>query len=346
MITRRQMLGAGVGVAGGGLAWAAGLRPSLAAEPPVLRLGLLAGGTASWEVDTLLNSPSLRDGLAVKLEVLPMANPQAGKVALLGGSVDAIVSDWLGAARSHREQLPLQFLPYSCALGSLISHPQAAISSVEQLVGKRLGIAGGGLDKSWLLLRAYARARGIDLEQQATLAFGAPPLLSVQAAQGDLDAVLTYWPYAVRLQQAGFTPVLSVDAMAQALSPNGSAGAVPWLGYVVTQAWSQQNPAALRSFYQAIVAARRLLRDRDEAWSALAPQMKAESEAVAVGLRAAWRAGIPAPWGEAEKAAIIAQFGALCGLGGEALCGSVTRLDPGFFAPVSLTRESDVQWQE
>lgn len=336
MITRRTVIQAA-------LAAPLVLRPgrAAAAPPPVLRLGLLATGTASWEVDSL---PDRSDpgALGVRLEVMPLASPQAGKIALLGGAVDAIVSDWLWAARSHAEEQPLHFLPYSSALGALVVRSEAPIASLADLAGKRIGVAGGALDKSWLVVNALAKQQGIALDSAATVVFAAPPLLSAQMADGALDAVLTFWPYVVRLQAQGFRVLASVEQCAQTLS--GQAVTPSWLGYVVRQDWSHPNASALRQFYEALLTARRRLRDDDAAWLGLEQQMAAESPAVAIGLRQGWRAGIPAPWGEAQQQACSQQFALLRALGGEAVTGVVSALDPAMFAPLTLDGNSMAHW--
>ena len=52
---------------------------------------------------------------------------------------------------------------------------QSAIRELTDLKGKKLAVAGGPLDKSWLLLQALARRAGMDLRKQATVVYGAPP---------------------------------------------------------------------------------------------------------------------------------------------------------------------------
>ena len=61
------------------------------------------------------------------------------------------------------------------------------ITDIADLKGKKLAVAGGPLDKSWLLLQAFARRSGLDLKKQANIVFGAPPLLSQKALQGEID---------------------------------------------------------------------------------------------------------------------------------------------------------------
>ena len=93
------------------------------------------------------------------------------------------------------------FAPFTTALGAIMVPPKSPIKTLGDLKGKRLGVAGGPLDKSWLLLVAYAlRTANLDLRTETTQEFGAPPLLNERAKQGELDAVLDFWPYAARLE--------------------------------------------------------------------------------------------------------------------------------------------------
>ncbi|WP_054774205.1 ABC transporter substrate-binding protein [Methylogaea oryzae] len=131
-------------------------------------------------------------------------------MALLSNSVDLIVSDWIWVSRQRENGADFSFAPYSASHGVLIVPPASPIKDLSDLAGKRLGVAGGGLDKNWLLLRAlYQEKYGQDLEKAATVVFGAPPLLNEQLQQGKLDALLDYWHYAAKLEGKGYRPLLN-----------------------------------------------------------------------------------------------------------------------------------------
>jgi NitT/TauT family transport system substrate-binding protein len=64
-------------------------------------------------------------------------------------------------------------------MGSLVIAADSQIGSIEQLAGKRIGVAGGPIDKSWLILQAWAkRQMGFDISRSAQPVFAAPPLLN------------------------------------------------------------------------------------------------------------------------------------------------------------------------
>ena len=81
-----------------------------------------------------------------------------------------IVTDWIWVSRQRAQGRLYAFVPYSLTVGSLMVRPDAGIRTLGDLRGKRVGVAGGPIDKSWLLLRAYARRTlGEDLTKLAEL---------------------------------------------------------------------------------------------------------------------------------------------------------------------------------
>ena len=67
--------------------------------------------------------------------------------------------------------------------------------SFADLAGGKIGIAGGPLDKSWLILQAYAAEQGFNLAANTEQVFGAPPLIFKTALQGQLDGAINFWHY-------------------------------------------------------------------------------------------------------------------------------------------------------
>src|SRR4029077_9196591 len=127
-------------------------------------------------------------------------------------------------------------------VGGLIAPAASPIRDVAGLAGQRLGIASSALDKSWLVLRLFARSRlGLDLDTLADMSFGAPPLLSEALAAGRLDAVLTYWPFAAQLEARGMRRLLSIG---DALAALGIPADLPLTGYVVSARWANDNQTA------------------------------------------------------------------------------------------------------
>jgi NitT/TauT family transport system substrate-binding protein len=265
----------------------------------------------------------------IRIQPLELAATPAAQLALQAGRVDLIVSDWLWVSRQRTEGGDLTFIPFSSAIGSLIVPSASPIRDVTGLAGQRLGIAGSAIDKSWLVLRLYARTNfELDLDARVHKSFGAPPLLSEELAADRLDAVLTYWPFAAKLEARGMRPLLSIG---DALAALGIPGDLPLTGFVVSGRWATDNQVALDGFLETSRAANAILADSDAEWERIAPLTGAADTAELVKLRDAYRQGIPRHWGAAERESASRLYRLLAEVGGTTLVGSSPDLAPGTF---------------
>lgn len=308
------------------------VRSAKADARPTIRVGTLRFGTVSWELD-VIRTHALDTAAGVAAVPVSLAAPQAAQVALQAGAVDTIVADWLLVARLRGTGADDTFVPFSNAVGALIAPAGSLVRTVADLAGKSLGIAGTPLDKSWLILRAYAaRTFGIDLNAVANKSFGPPPLLAEQLGQGRLDALLTFWPFAARAEAAGARRILSIEDAVTAL---GVAPGVPYIGYVFSETWAGKNPEAIKGFLAASQAARDILRTSDAEWQRIRPLTGAADDAELDRLRAWYRQGIPGKWGAAERDAAASLFAILAKIGGRELVGPVDAVPAGTFWPAT-----------
>jgi len=295
---------------------------------PAIRVGSLRYGTLSWQLDVIAKH-ALDGTEGIRVEPLELAATPAAQLALQAGRVDLIVSDWLWVARQRAEGGDLTFIPFSKAIGALIVPAASPLHDVAGLAGQRLGVAGSAIDKSWLVLRLYARSQlGLDLDRVVDKSFGAPPLLSQELIAGRLDAVLTYWPFAAKLEAGGMRRVLSVG---DALAALGITRDLPLTGYVVSSRWATENQAALDGFVAASRAADAILGASDTEWERIAPLTGAADTAELIKLRDAYRDGIPHHWGAAEREAAARLYKLLAEIGGTTIVASGSDLATGTF---------------
>lgn len=294
-----------------------------------VKLGVLKFGTVNWELAALKHHKfDTKNGF--ELEVVPFAGKDASTVAFLGGEVDAIVTDWLWVSRMRSEGRDYTFVPYSSAVGAIMVPGDSDVNSLADLKGKKVGVAGGPLDKSWLMIKGLAqRDLEVDLGEVNEVVFGKPPLLAKKAEQGELDAVLNFWHYSARLEAKGFRRLISAADAAEEL---GGTGPVSTIGYVFSEKWAEENPDKAAAFIASSRQTKTLLNESDDEWQRLHEDGKIKDEGKALTtLRDRFREGIPSRSLEDEKADAAAIYDLLSELGGEKLVGPGEKMADGTY---------------
>src|SRR5713226_2699127 len=136
------------------------LPPAVPRPPIAFVLQCKKTGTLAWELD-VIKAHGLDRKLDLQIETTELASTEAGKIALKGGSADLMLSDWLWVARERSLGDSLVFYPSSSTLGAVMVPGKSPIREIIDLRGRKLAVAGGPLDKSWLLLQALARRSGL-----------------------------------------------------------------------------------------------------------------------------------------------------------------------------------------
>lgn len=294
---------------------------------PALTIAAQEAGTVNWELDTIEHR-GLDAAEGFDLRVRPVAGSSAGQIAFEAGEVDAVVSDWLWVARQRAAGRDYVFIPYSKAVGGLMVPEASGAEALPDLAGGRIGVAGGPLDKSWLILRAFAEAEhGMDLVAETTQSFGAPPLIYKTAVDGGLDGAVNYWHWQAKMEAEGMRELVSVAEAAEAL---GLDPETPLLGYVLRGETLRERPEVAEGLVAASREAKRILAQDDAAWERLRPVMNADTEAQFEALVAGFRAGIPAE-GPVDEEAAGRMLSLMAELGGPDLVGDLRELPEGVF---------------
>jgi len=295
---------------------------------PTIRLAVLKYGSVAWERN-VIEHHGLDHKHGFTLDTVELAGTQALKVALQANRVDIILSDWLWVSRIRQMGSNVTFAPYGVWVGGLMVSADSPVQTLAALRDRRLGIAGGPIDKNWLLLQALVvREEGIRLAEATDAVFGAPPLLRMQLQQGRLDAVLTYWQDVAKLRMAGFRLLIDMAEVAKRL---GIQQRVPFLGYVFSESWAEKHKKTVRGFLAASREAKEILRDSDMEWDRISPLTRTQNEIQLNAIRDAYRLGLLDRWGNEERAAAKALFRILAKIGGKPLTGGHEALAAGTF---------------
>lgn len=298
-----------------------------AASAP-LKVGSVKFGSLAWVLETI-KAEGIDAKLGLSIVPVELANNQAGPVSLLSGGSDIIMSDWPWALRQRGLGEALKFAPFSSTLGGVVVPAGSAIKSLTDLEGRRLGVAGSGIDKSWLLLQAYARQKlSFDLAAKATIQYGAAPILTEQLRTGSLDAVLNFWTQNVRLPAGEFREVIAIKDVINGLGVDPIPALV---GFIWKEPLEQANPGAVSLFLKAVAEANTLLASTDGAWERLRPLVKSQSDAEFAAVRKVYLSGIAAPWRDADMKSAETLLQLLVTSGDQELIGAKTKFDPKLF---------------
>ena len=295
-----------------------------------IRIGSLQYGSVNWELK-LIQDLNLDKKNSFELEIVELASKNAAAVALQGGAVDLIVTDWFWVSRQRNESRFFSFIPHSMAAGGLIASKKSNIQNDLDLKNKKIGVAGGQVDKGWLIFRAYYKKKyGTDLINLSRPIFGAPPLLNKKMEQKNFDAILTYWPYQAKLlTDNNFKKVININEILNELGiPNG----IPVIGWVFRDAWGEKNNIDLENFIKASEEAKKIMLDSDQIWEKIRPNMMAEDDLLFINLREIYREGIPKKkFTKSQIEGAKRLYSILSKIGGKELVGNAKELSPGTF---------------
>jgi NitT/TauT family transport system substrate-binding protein len=292
-----------------------------------IRVAVQKTGTFAWEL-AVIRAHGLDKEANLSVQPIGLASPEAGKIALRAGNADIMVSDWLWVSRERALGAKLTFYPYSSALGAVMVPDSSPIRTLADLRGRRLAVAGGPIDKSWLLLRARLKQDGIDLKSEATIVYGAPPLLAAKALSGEMDGVVNYWNFCAALEAKGFRRVAGIEDILPKLGANGR---IAMVGYVFDEGWADANQDALTRFIAMTRRAKEILSTSDAEWEKIAPLTGAADAAALRAYRDRYREGIPRRLIADEEADARILYRVLAEIGGRELVGPAQELDPGTF---------------
>lgn len=306
-----------------------GLAAAPAAAQQKLTIGVQESGTVQWEIQTI-KALGLDARHGLELDVRALADSRAGQIALQAGEVDVILSDFVWVSIQRNQGNAVTMVPHSLAVGGVILAPDSGIANVRDLKGKTIAVAGGPVDKSWVVLQAYYnKLTGAALVDDATANYGAPPLVNELLAAGRVDAGLNFWHWNARAKAAGLTELISVADM---LIELGVTEQPPLLGWTFTDATAQAKPAAITAFLDASFDAKAVLLADDTTWDNLRELMGATEDAALFNqLRDDYRAGIVTHFKPDEMGAAAEAFALMAKFGGSDLVGETDTLAPGTF---------------
>ena len=288
-----------------------------------IKIGVLAFGTVNWELDVLKHN-KLDKKYGIDIEVVKLASKHAVSIALQSNSVDIIVNDWVWVNRQRASGKDISFYPYSKAVGALYVNDEN-IKSLLDLDKKRLGIAGGSVDKTWLFFRAYSKNKyNKDLKDIVNPVFAAPPILYKKMLDKSLNAAINFWHFNAKLESKGLKRLLGVKEILEEFKINSD---IPLLGWTFNRDFANKNKKTINSFLQASYETKKLLSTSPSQWNRIKPLMKVKNEEMFTALKNGYINGIVKNFSNSHIENSKKVFDILYKVGGKKLVGNSTSLD-------------------
>lgn len=293
-----------------------------------LKVGVLAFGTVNWELDVIKhNKLDIKNGF--ELEVVKLASKNATSIALQSKSVDIIVTDWIWVNTQRANNGDFSFYPYSKAIGTLYVGKDSLASNFLDLEGKKIGIAGGPVDKTWLILRAYSKLKyKKDLKDIINPTFAAPPILLKKVLDKSLDGAINFWHFNAKAKAKGARAIVQ---MKEVLNEFGIKEDIPLIGWTFRRDIALKNSKLYNSFIKASQEAKRILLNNENEWDRVKPLMKVKDDATFNSLKNGYKNGVILKFDEKNIEDSRKIFEILKEEGGKKLVKNSKELDPKTF---------------
>ncbi|HVV92078.1 MAG TPA: ABC transporter substrate-binding protein [Hyphomicrobiales bacterium] len=308
---------------------AAALAPARAADAVPVRIGII-GSSGQAEVTEAIKEFGIDKKYGLDVQAVDYAQPGQQYTLFRGHTIDvAAAGNFVDVLRQRKAGLKLRaFHGYQGYGNQIVVKADSPIKAFTDLKGKKVGEFGPTF-LDWLIVRAAGKkAYGIDLQNDATLVQGSPPLLNQFLARGQVDATLQFISLTMGPLLRGEQRVVTdLPSLMRAADFDPQSFYVVW---IVDEAWSNAHPGALAKLDAVLDEAYEKLKTDDAIWTSLAAKVNIHDSKLAAAYRDTERRLDNPPY----KASLIAPtqklLDALVAISGEKAVG-VTKVDPDAF---------------
>ncbi len=254
-----------------------------------LKVGVLAFGTVNWELNVIKHH-KLDKKYGFDLDIVKLASKNATSVAFQSKSVDIFVTDWIWVNTQRASGKDFTFYPYSKANGTMYINKNNNAKTILDLEGQSIGIAGGPVDKTWLILRAYSKLKyGKDLKNIIKPVFAAPPILMKKVLDGSLDGAINFWHFNAKVKAKGAKEFIRIKDV---FASFGIKEDISTVGWTFRRDIALENKKLYNSFIKATHEAKDILINNKKEWERIKPLMNVKDEKTFNALIDGYKAGV------------------------------------------------------
>jgi NitT/TauT family transport system substrate-binding protein len=295
---------------------------------PTLRFAVI-GSAGQTEVPFAIQQAGLDKKYGINIEIIDFAAPGQQYNMFRSGAADIAGGNFIDLLRQRKGGNAIQAIHGFQGYNNVfVVKPNSPVKAFADLKGRKVGTFGTTF-LDWLIVRAAGKkAYNVDLQTDASLVPGAPPLLNQFLARGEVDATLQFSSLTLAPTARGEQRVLiDLPALMKAAGFRSDLFYVQWM---VTEKWAKANPEALTRLPKMLSEAYALLKQDDGLWPALAQRINISDPAI-IGAYRDLERGVDNPPYAAELIKPTQELlDAIVAIAGEQAVG-VTTVDPAAF---------------
>jgi NitT/TauT family transport system substrate-binding protein len=244
----------------------------------------LIGSGGQDEVSDVITQFGFDKKYGLALQVIDFTLPGQQYPMFRGDAIDVSGGNFVDLLRQRKAGIGLRaFRGFQGYNNVMVTKPDSSIKTFADLRGKKIGEFGTTF-LDWLIVRAAGqKAYNLDLEKEAQLAAGAPPLLNQFLAKGDIDATLQFISLALGpIAQGQQRVITSIPELMRAAGFNPECFYLQWH---VSEKWTSAHPGAIDRVNAMLDDAYAKLRSDDSVWPALAQKIHITDPALVTAYR-------------------------------------------------------------
>jgi NitT/TauT family transport system substrate-binding protein len=295
---------------------------------PTLRFAVI-GSAGQNEVPFAVQHAGLDRKYGINIEIIDFAAPGQQYNMFRSGAADIAGGNFIDLLRQRKGGNAIQaihgFQGYNNAF---VVKPNSSVKAFADLKGRKVGTFGTTF-LDWLIVRAAGKkAYNVDLQSDASVVSGAPPLLNQFLARGEVDATLQFSSLTLApIARSEQRLLIDLPALMKAAGFRSDLFYVQWM---ITEKWAKANPEALTRLPKMLSEAYALL-DRDHGlWPALAQRINISDPAIIAAYRDLERSVDNPPYRAELIKPTQELLDAIVAIAGEQAVG-VTTVDPAAF---------------